>query len=533
MGGVLPTTSAIGNRWVPAIESPRRDGVKVAASQAAVYFARRSIMKSSSLNGPVGLASNDAASGDVELDAEWRAYFLHLLDRTRRVQAPRRTLQADVAAALNLAIHPDASVLEAGVGDGNLLASLGNSTRWGIDVLPEAVDRARGLDPTMRLVTGDASVVRLGRQFDAIICDRLCHSVPDIGRLLENLTAHLSPSGRIFLTAFNFLWQWPLAAAELLGLKEPSPPQNFLSAGDLENLFALTGLEAIHYDDRLLLPLKVPLVSRLLNRYGARVPPLRVMTMYRLYTLRRRLVARSPAKVTVVVPARNEAGNIQSAIDRTPMMGKGTELIFIEGGSSDGTRERILEAVSSYHGPLELKFFPQPGKGKGDAVRAGFAKATGQLLMILDADLTVVPEDLPKFYEAVVSGLTDYVHGTRLVYPLEDDAMPFLNKLGNAFFAKAFSFLLGQPLKDTLCGTKVLWADDYQRIARNRTYFGDFDPFGDFDLIFGARKINLKMMEIPVRYGSRTYGETNISRFRHGVILLRMSLFASRKIKFV
>src|SRR5262249_29886806 len=259
----------------------------------------------------------------------------------------------------------------------------------------------------------------------------------------------------------------------------------------------------------------------------------RHLANYRLYTLRRRDMRRSPAKVSVVVPARNEAGNIEAAIRRTPVMGKGTELIFVEGGSSDGTRERILELLASYRGSLDLKFYPQSGKGKGDAVRTGFAHATGDLLMILDADLTVVPEDLPKFYEAMISGLTDYVHGTRLVYPMEQEAMRFLNKLANAFFAKTFSFLLDQPIKDTLCGPKVLWADDYERIVHNRSYFGDFDPFGDFDLIFGARKINLKISEIPVRYRSRTYGETNISRFRHGLLLLRMCFFAGSKIKFV
>ncbi len=232
------------------------------------------------------------------------------------------------------------------------------------------------------------------------------------------------------------------------------------------------------------------------------------------------------------MPARNEAGNIESAIVRTPVMGKGTELIFVEGGSKDDTRARILELLASYDGPLELKFHPQTGTGKGDAVRTGFAHASGDLLMILDADLTVVPEDLPKFYAAMVSGLSDYVQGTRLVYPMDDNAMRFLNRLGNTFFARAFTFLLGQPIRDTLCGTKVLWARDYARIVKNRAYFGDFDPFGDFDLIFGARKLGLKITEIPVRYHSRTYGETNISRFRHGLLLIQMCAFASRKIKF-
>jgi SAM-dependent methyltransferase len=488
---------------------------------------------SSSVNGSVDRSAPNGVPDETVIEPEWREAFLRALAHGPRFPGPRRFLHRDITEALRQSIHRDATVLEVGVGSGRLLASLPNEVRWGVDVLPEAVEQAAGVDPSMHLVTADASSCRLGRQFDAIICDRLCHSVRDVQRLLENLAAHLQPDGRLFLTAFNFLWSLPIRAGEMLGFKEPTPAQNWLSASDLENLFALTGLEAIHFDDRLLLPASVPLASRLLNRYAARLTPTRYFSLYRLYTLRRRDTQRPASKVSVVVPARNEAGNIQAAIRRTPVMGKGTELIFVEGGSSDGTRERILELLSSYDGPLELKFFPQTGKGKGDAVRTGFAHATGELLMILDADLTVVPEDLPKFYEAMASGLTDYVHGTRLVYPMEDDAMRFLNKLGNTFFARAFTFLLDQPIRDTLCGTKVLWAKDYLRIVKNRAYFGDFDPFGDFDLIFGARKLSLKITEIPVRYRSRTYGETNISRFRHGILLLQMCAFASRKIKFV
>jgi SAM-dependent methyltransferase len=486
------------------------------------------------VNGSLRHAASPLVSSDSqELPAAWREHFLKLVQSSPRFAGPRRFLQEDLSSAIRQLIHQDSSVLEAGQGAGRLLASLPNEVRWGIDIMPEAADKARSLDPSMHLTVGDATTVNLGRKFDAIICDRLCHSVSDIQRLLENLAAHLEPDGRLFLTTFNFIWQLPLSVGEKIGFKEPSPPENWLSSSDLENLFALTGLEAVHFDDRLLLPMKLPIFSRLINRYAPRLPPTKLFSLYRIYTLRKRRERRPASKVTVVVPARNEAGNIDAAIRRTPVMGKGTELVFVEGGSSDGTRDRILDAMSKYDGPLELKFHAQTGKGKGDAVRTGFANATGDLLMILDADLTVVPEDLPKFYEVMVSGLTDYVHGTRLVYPMEDKAMRFLNKLGNAFFAKTFSFLLDQPIKDTLCGTKVLWTDDYKRIVRNRSYFGDFDPFGDFDLIFGARKINLKILEIPVRYRNRTYGETNISRFRHGLLLLRMCFFASRKIKFV
>jgi SAM-dependent methyltransferase len=488
---------------------------------------------SSSVNGSVDRGANPAAPDPAAFEPDWRDHFLRVVTRSPRFPGPSRFLQRDIAAALGQSIHRDASVLEAGVGNGRLLASLPNEVRWGIDVLPEAVERAGQLDPTLHLSVADAVNAKLGRQFDAIICDRLCHTVHDIQRLLENLSAHLQPNGRLFLTAFNFLWWLPIRVGEKLGFKEPSPPQNWLSANDLENLFALTGLEAIHFDDRLLVPANVPIATRLLNRYAARIPPARFFAIYRLYTLRKRDVPRAASKVSVVVPARNEVGNVESVIRRTPVMGKGTELIFVEGGSSDHTRERILELLASYDGPLDLKFYPQTGEGKGNAVRQGFSRATGELLMILDADLTVVPEDLPKFYDAMVSGLTDYVHGTRLVYPMEDNAMRFLNRLGNTFFARTFTFLLDQPIRDTLCGTKVLWARDYLRIVKNRAYFGDFDPFGDFDLIFGARKLTLKIMEIPVRYRSRTYGETNISRFRHGMLLLEMCVFASRKIKFV
>jgi glycosyltransferase involved in cell wall biosynthesis len=171
------------------------------------------------------------------------------------------------------------------------------------------------------------------------------------------------------------------------------------------------------------------------------------------------------------------------------------------------------------------------GIGKGDAVRKGFAAATGDVLMILDADLTVPPEDLPKFFEALTSGKGEFINGTRLVYPMERQAMRTLNHLGNKFFSLAFTWLLEQRFRDTLCGTKVLFRRDYERIAANRHYFGDFDPFGDFDLIFGASRLNLRIVEVPVRYRERTYGVTNISRFRHGWLLLRMCLVAFRKLK--
>ncbi len=466
---------------------------------------------------------------DTALTPEWRHYFLALLDHEPRFASARRFLRRDICSVMRRLVPGDARVLEVGVGGGHVLAALPNRIRHGIDVLPAALEACRRLDPDLHLELGDVLTLSVSGRYDAIICDRLLHSVDDVQRMLDNLAAHMEEDGRIYLTCFNFLWGFPLGAAERIGITERPPEENWFSESSLENLFTLAGLESVHFEDHVLVPLDVPL----LNKFAAQLPLFRSGSLYRTYVLRRRRVHRAPNPgVSVIVPARNEWQNVAAAIARTPVMGSWTEIVFVEGGSTDNTWDEIQRLIASYRGPLRLRAFQQTGKGKGDAVRLGFDKAMGALLMILDADLTVPPEELPKFYDVMVGGLTDYVQGTRTVYPMEDQAMRFLNKLGNAFFAKAFSFLLDQQINDTLCGTKVIWKKDYDRLAKQRGYFGEVDPFGDFDLIFGARKLHLKLMEIPIRYKSRVYGETNISRFRDGALLLKMTALAARKIKF-
>jgi SAM-dependent methyltransferase len=476
------------------------------------------------------------------LEAQWQAYFRQPPDEVAH-PAARDFLHRDLGEALARLIPADASVLEVGSGRGDLLATLPHADRQGIDFLPEMVEQARARHPGMAFEVDDAlRVPPTGeRGWDAVICDRLCHSVLDIKALLHGLRRRLREGGRIYLTCFNYLWELPTRLAETAGWKRPAPTANWLSDSDFKNLFDITGLEVVRYEDRLLVPLELGGASSLLNKYLVRMPGMQHLSLYRIYVLRERDRGRETgiarrrigASVSVVVPTRNEAGNVQAAIDRTPLMGTATELIFVEGGSSDGTWETIQDCMQRYQGPLTLSAFQQTGKGKGDAVRLGFAKASGDLLMILDADLTVPPEDLPGFYELATRGHADFVQGTRLVYPMEPGAMRFFNKIGNVAFSQLFSYLLQQPIRDTLCGTKVLWRADYERIAAARHYFGDFDPFGDFDLIFGAARLNLKIAEIPVRYRDRTYGETNISRWKHGWLLLRMSAVAARKLKFV
>ena len=477
-----------------------------------------------------------ASPGSPEtLAAAWADYFRRMALEPPRHPAARDFLDEDLRATLRRWIPADASVVEVGCGTGDLVAALPNQERVGIAHSTDLAAEAQRRHPEITFEVGRVERLPPGRKFDAVICDRLCHTVTDVRAWLESLRDRLTEHGLIYLTTYNYLWEFAARAAETVGWKTPAPTPNWLSHNDFHNLFNITGLEMVRFEDRLLLPLQVPGLAPLVNRYLAKLPLVERFSLYRLYALRRRDMNTTPRplSVSVVVPTRNEAGNVAAAIERTPVMGSSTELIFVEGGSTDGTWETIANAIKDYRGPLKLSAHRQTGQGKGDAVRLGFAKATGDVLMILDADLTVPPEELPVFYDVIARGLGDYVQGTRLVYPMQPGAMRFFNRMGNQAFSHLFTYLLQQPIKDTLCGTKVLRRRDYERLAAARHVFGDFDPFGDFDLIFGAARLNLKIVEVPVRYRERLYGSTNISRWKHGWLLLKMSAVAASKLKYV
>jgi GT2 family glycosyltransferase len=367
-----------------------------------------------------------------------------------------------------------------------------------------------------------------------ILLNGTIHYERDIQEMLNELRESVEQSQRILLVYYSMLWK-PLARlASKADIRSRTPELNWIAHEDLENFCHLAGLEIIRRDMKMLCPLPIPLLATFLNRYLAPLPFFRHFTMLNI-VLTRPLKPRPAARpsVSVIVPARNESGNINDVLARCPMMGPEDEIIFVEGNSTDDTWERIQEAASTYRGPHRILIAQQKGRGKGDAVRLGFDLATKDILMILDADLTTPPEELPKFYNALVENKAEFVNGSRLVYPMEKQAMRFFNILGNKFFAAAFSFVLGQRFKDTLCGTKVLSNAHYKRLAATREFFGEFDPFGDFDLLFGAARMGLKIVEIPVHYRERKYGTTNIQRWRHGVILLRMLLFAARRLKFL
>ncbi len=431
----------------------------------------------------------------------------------------------------NLLIPPDASVLEIGCGDGGLLAQIRARKKTGIDLSSGQIDRARERLPDATFHVQSGECLDLAETFDVIIISETLNLAADVQRMLDRVASVATPETRLLLNFHNNLWRPVFAVADALGARNPPPMTSWLSSHDIDNLLEMSRWEAIKRQPRLLWPIATPVIAPLLNRWIAPFVPFAGFAVFVVARLRPEPAAVAPS-VSVVVPARNEAGNIEQAVLRTPEMGAWTELIFIEGHSKDNTWDEIQRVQQAYP-QRRIKILRQTGKGKGNAVREAFAVATGDVLMILDADLTMPPEELPKFYEAIASGKAEFANGSRLVYPMEKGAMQFLNMIANKFFGLAFSWLLGQSLKDTLCGTKVLRRQHYLTIAANRGYFGEFDPFGDFDLLFGADKLNLKIRDIPIRYRERTYGTTNIQRWRHGLLLFRMLGFAARKLKFV
>ena len=428
-------------------------------------------------------------------------------------------------------------VLELGCGTGQLLNSLNPSYGMGIDLSSNMISIAQKNYPNLSFIQGDVEdnelISSLQGSFDFIILSDTIGYLDDCEVAFERLHSLCTPDTRLIVSYYSWRWQPILALGEKIGLRMPSSEMNWLSTEDTMGFLHLADFEPVKREWRQLVPRSLFGLGTLINRLIGTLP------LIRRLSLRNYLVARPVRDVklrktstTVLIPCRNEKGNIENAVKRLPDFCEDLEILYVEGNSQDGTLDEIHRVIEAYP-DKDIKVLVQDGKGKGDAVRKGFDHARGDILMILDADLTVPPEDLTKFYKAISSGKGEYINGTRLVYPMDNQAMRFLNFWANRTFSVLFTWLLNQRLTDTLCGTKVLTKKNYEKIVANRSYFGDFDPFGDFDLIFGATKLNLKVVEVPIRYAAREYGETQISRFRHGWLLLKMVLFAYKKLKII
>jgi ubiquinone/menaquinone biosynthesis C-methylase UbiE len=471
---------------------------------------------SDELNMMVDLLNASDAAPDRYRDAR-RAHWERVARDLDRRRGWGRYYHHRLAEIYQYLVAPGLRVIELGCGQGDLLAAVKPAVGVGVDFSAAMLARAAQRHPELRFVPADVHALDLPETFDVIILSDLVNDLWDVQAVLQAVARLAHPRTRILLNTYSRLWELSLSVAEKLGLAHPNLYQNWLTVEDLTGLLHLVDLEVIRSWSEVIWPLPAPVLAAVFNRWLVKIWPFQHGALTNFIVARPAARPRSAVdqpSVSIIIPARNEAGNIAQIFVRTPELGRSTELVFVEGHSKDDTSAVIEQAIAA-HPERPCQLLRQRGTGKGDAVRLGFAHARGDILMVLDADLTVPPEDLPRFYEVLISGKGEFVNGVRLIYPMEKQAMQFLNLVGNKFFSWVFSWLLGTPIKDTLCGTKALWRADYQSIAANRAYFGDFDPFGDFDLLFGAAKLGLKIVDLPIRYRERVYGATNIHRWKH------------------
>ena len=436
---------------------------------------------------------------------------------------------------LNFLIPANSNILDLGCGDGTLLNHLQPKVGYGIDFSEEMINEGEIKYPNINFIKGDLenvlTLTNIPPIFNVILFSDILGSLNDIQTTFKNYKFYCNSDTRIIIAYHYKIWNPLIKIFEKISLKSKESEQNSFTINDIFCFLSLNDYEIIQHDYRILIPWSILGIGTFINSYIATLPFIRYLCIRRYVTARTVIKKLNLDKsISIIIPCRNEKGNIETAVNRIPKFCHNLEIIFVEGHSSDGTLDEVLRIQKKYNN-IDITVTQQDGVGKGDAVRKGFDLAKGDILIILDADLTVSPEDLPKFYNVINEGKGEFINGTRMIYPMEGQAMQFLNYIANSVFSWLFSWLLNQRITDTLCGTKALLRCHYKEISKNRKYFGDFDPFGDFDLLLGAAKLNLKIIEIPIRYSARKYGSTNISRFQHGWLLLKMVIYSFRKFK--
>jgi SAM-dependent methyltransferase len=422
---------------------------------------------------------------------------------------------------LRFIVEPGKRVLDVRCETGHLLAAVMPSYGVGVEISEAMVSCARQQHPHLNFVQADAEDFELSEKFDYVLFNHIFDTI-DILRAFERIRQHCTAETRLVVINYNQLWQPILEVGSKIGLRSVFVEPNWVTEHDVDGFLKLAGFRPVRMHRLMLFPKWIPLLSSLLNDLFARLPGLRRLCLMQIIVARPLPlpVSERDVSISVVVPCRNEVGNIQIAAERIPCMGKNTEILFCDDKSTDGTADEIRRMQELYP-DKSIRLIEGPGICKAENVWTGFRAAAGDVLMILDADMSVMPEELPMFLRALVSGEGEFINGSRLVYPPQRYAMKFTNMIGNKLFGLAFSFLLDQRIKDTLCGTKVLWRQGWVRIEQNLGDWGMKDLWGDYELLFGATKQHLEIVELPVHYQERIYGVTKMSKvFSNGLRML-------------
>lgn len=455
----------------------------------------------------------------------------HARDRQRWIDK-NPYYYSKVAKLLSHIVEPGRRVLHLRSETGYFLDAVKPSQGVGVEISPSMAELAGQRYPQLAFDCADPETYVGDAPFDYVLCSNITDTT-DILALLGNAADHCHSRSRLVIYTYNYLWQPLLEWASRKGLRMPALEPNWLSPDDLECFLNLAGFELVKTYRAILCPVRIPFLSECANRFLASLPGLSRLCMTTVVVARPVPKPRPEKELTVsvVVPCKNEEGNIAAAVARIPEMGRGTEIIFCDDKSTDGTAEAVRQAMRD-HPDRDIRLVDGPGVCKAQNVWTGFRAAKGDVLMILDADLTVMPEELPYFFKALAAGTGDFINGSRMIYPMRDMAMKFTNFVGNKIFSLMFSLLLGHYIKDTLCGTKVMWREDFSRLEPLIGSWGIKDLWGDYDLLFGASKLHLVIHDLPVHYQERLHGVTKMRRvFWNGWRMLRMWWAAWRKLR--
>ncbi len=433
---------------------------------------------------------------------------------------------------LKFNIQENSKVLQIKIDTGFFLNKINSIYSLGIEEDQEFIRHLKRAYPHNNFEYGIPEDIKIDKKFDYVLSINSIGLIVDVKKFFDQLHKVIDDNSRIIIVYYSKLWEYILKFAEHIGFKIKTPEQNWLSNDDIENLLNLSGFEIVKKHSLILMPIPIPIISGLLNSLS-KLPFINKLCFIQS-VIARRIPENKPRafSCSVVVPCRNEEGNIVEIVKRIPQLGSHTELIFVDDKSTDNTRRCIEQVIADYP-QMDIKLIDGPGIGKAQAVWRGFKAAGGEILFILDADLAVPPEELIHFYSIMVSGKAEFVNGSRLIYPMQGRAMHIFNLIGNKFFSFLFSYILGQKIKDTLCGTKVLFRNDFKKMQKFIGTWGIKDRWGDYELLFGASRINLKIVDFPVHYCQRHSGFSKMTgRLKNGIIMLSMCLAAYKKIKF-
>jgi len=451
-----------------------------------------------------------------------KKHFNLIADSFDRYKRRNRYYHNGIKKICRAVIPEGERVLEIGCATGDLLAALKPAAGVGIDFSSNMIELAKKKYPYLKFYTMAAEDMALNEKFNYVVMSNLVDYMEDIWVVFEKIKSVLDIDGKVIITSVNPVWEPVFRMGQKIGLKTPDTERNFITNKDIVNLLELHSFEVLKERLGMFLPKGIPLLSPLLNFIIPELPMLRQLCVTQ-YIVAKTKRPKQSFSCSVVIPCHNEKDNIKHCLRRLPKMGKFTEAIVVDDGSTDTTAAQVSPDLNR---DVDIRVISyNTKKGKGHAVRVGFDNAKGDVLMILDADMAVMPEELPYFFKLFEDGFADFVNGTRVIYPMDRKAMPILNYAGNKIFSLILSWIMEQRVSDTLCGTKALFKKDYGKILMRDL------SWGDFDLLFGASKLCLKIREMPVHYKIRIAGKSKMNVFKHGWVFLRHALMGIKVLK--